>query len=84
MLPDDHQSPVHVSEEALRLRVACNVASEFVFPPLGVVLRPRRMLRARVPKATPYVDGNFRGAECDVEFASQVGHNLLMEPVAQT
>jgi hypothetical protein len=63
MLPKPQHGPPAGSQQSVRVPVPTYVGFDLRAPPLGIRLRPGRMLRAAVPKASVHENSHLGGDE---------------------
>lgn len=84
MLPDAYDSPALLTKAGVRFTVSLDIAVELPRPPLLIVLRPRRVQWATMPKAAVYEDCDATFREEDVGTPTRhAGQRCInSEPVA--
>lgn len=84
MFPYADDAPACFFEFVVVPSITCDVAVEFLVPPLPIPLRGGPVFRATVPEATIYEDSDALRREHDVGASPRNGPHLRVDSVAES
>jgi hypothetical protein len=82
--PHAHDRPTIAAKPCIGISVTSLIRDDLFTPKLRIPLRPRRVRRATMPKATIDENGNARATECNVRNPAGLGQHRNVQAISET